>query len=118
MKYLASESQTGTLNSGQLTTDRLLLALQEREETQKRVRPPLSVMFANDCFIQNTSATVALFLKPTYKIQAQIKINFNKLQSHICILDTRPGLSIVSKSFLYKGRSTWIRFMSVPNYKA
>lgn len=50
-------------------------------------------------------------------VQAQIKIHFYQLYSHVWLFDTGAGLKIVSRTFLQKEWWPRIRYQSVPSPK-
>lgn len=101
-KDLASKIQAGALRSSKVKTGTLPSVLQEKAAAERRLRWLSSVMFVEECPIQNSSATVALFAKPTCMVQVQVGINSNQLHPHIFLFDIRDGLNIVNTAFLPK----------------
>lgn len=61
---------------------------------------------------------MALFVKPTYKIQAQIVISSSPLQPRICLFNSGAGLNIAGETFLLRELSMRIRSQSVPNLRS
>lgn len=61
---------------------------------------------------------MALFSKSIYKVQVEIRNNFNQLHPHICLFNTGAGLDMVSKTFLSRELSTRIRNQPVQKLRS
>lgn len=99
---LARQTRAETLMPGKLTTGIIPSVLEEISAVECCVGPPSSLVCAEEYAFLNTSATVALLAKPTYKIQFQIWINVNKLQLYACLFDTEASHNMAVEPSLPK----------------
>lgn len=115
----AGRIQAGNLKSGKLKTGNKLFVPQKKRAAERHVGAPSSAMFVEDCPFQNTSSTVAFFVKPTKTIQVRIGIKYNQLDTRICLFKTISSLNVISKTLFSEGMVNMdLESVSTNNYVA